>query len=58
MKCQQTLIGLTNFYLYQFYIEKKYAEDYWEFNLKSVGHSKQVLKILFVLAPDSDRKYL
>lgn len=39
-------IGLANFYLYKFYVDKKYVEDYWEFNLKSVGHSKEIFKIL------------
>lgn len=40
-------LGITNYYLYKFYLINRLAEDLWDFNLKSHTHPSTLLKILF-----------
>ncbi len=38
---------LVRYYLYRYFINKGLAEDYWDFNFKSVSHAKYLYKIVF-----------
>lgn len=41
------LFCVVRFYLYKYFLNKGLASDYWDFNFKSIQHTKYLYKIVF-----------